>query len=143
MGLDFEKQFSGLQADMISVCLEYCERKCNQIFVHIICDDGNIFVDFFFCTNGKMQKRWEINNLDVAVSNMRQKEALSIIMQNAKKILELCKTDKKPMPTELKLVYDIEAGRLNADYNYDMVFSLDKSKRIISEEWFCQLANNN
>ena len=138
MDNSFEKQFSELQADMVSVCLEYSERKCETIFIHIICEKDSVFSNFFFRTNGIMRKKGKLSDMEPPVSMMRQKEALSIITNDTRKIIDLCGKSGKPMPTEFKLVYDVTAGSLKADYSYDPVTSPEKSDRIVSEEWFSQ-----
>ena len=42
------------------------------------------------------------------------------------------------MPTQIKLVYDVAANRLNADYKYDIIFSNYKKKTAydVLEEWY-------
>ena len=42
------------------------------------------------------------------------------------------------MPTELKLIYDVKSGKLQAEYKYDLVYSDDEVKTAddIAEEWF-------
>ena len=42
------------------------------------------------------------------------------------------------MPTQIKLIYDVAANSLNADYSYDIIYSNDKDKMAddILEEWF-------
>ena len=137
MDSNFEKQFSELQADMISICLEYSERKCETIFIHIICENESVFANFFFRINGIMRKKAKLNDAESSVSMARQKEALSIITKDTRKIIDLCEKNGRPVPTEFKLVYDVASGSLQADYSYEPVTSSQKSDRIVSEEWFC------
>lgn len=50
------------------------------------------------------------------------------------------------MPTEMKLIYDVRANRLKADYKYDLVYFNDpiKTADTIELEWFDQIrAENN
>lgn len=138
MNSSFEKQFSELQADMISVCLEYCERKSEMIFIHIICENNSIFSNFFFRIDGIMRKKGRLNDAAAPVSIVRQKEALSIITKDVREIISLCEKNGRPVPTEFKLVYDVAMGSLKADYSYESVTSSMKSDRVVSEEWFSQ-----
>jgi hypothetical protein len=121
----FEKQFSDLQADMVSVCLEYSERKCEQIFIHIICENDSVFTNFFFRIDGAMRKKGKLSDIDAPVSVVRQKEALSIITKDARKIVKLCNSAGKPAPTDYKLIYQVGAGSLKAEYSYDPITSAD------------------
>ncbi len=138
MNNSFEKQFSKFQANMVSVCLEYCKRKCEQIFIHIICENNTIFCNFFFRIDGVMCKKSKLLDKDLSVEPNIQKQALSEITNNAREIINLCETDGRPVPTEFKLIYDVGAGSLKAEYDYEPVTSQDKSDRLVSEEWFAQ-----
>ena len=138
MNSSFEKQFSELQADMISVCLEYCERKSEMIFIHIICENNSVFSNFFFRIDGIMRKKGRLSDTAAPVSIVRQKEALSIITKDVREIIGLCEKNGRPMPTEFKLVYDVAKGSLKSDYSYESVTSSMKSDRVVSEEWFSQ-----
>ncbi len=132
----FESQFSALQADMVSICLEYCERKAIEIFIHIICERDSIFTNFFFRMNGGMHKKGMLGDNIGTVSLPRQKEALSIITKNVKELIMLCENNDKPIPTEMKLVYDVQTGRLQANFSYDSVTTNEKTARDVTEAWF-------
>ena len=139
----FEKQFSELQADMISVCFEYCERKSDTIFVHFICENNSIFANFFFRIDGNMRKKGRLDDSGTPVSVMRQKEALSIITNDMRAILSLCDQNSKPVPTEIRIVYDVKKDSLRADYHYDQICSSEKTDRAVSDEWFDELSQEN
>ena len=143
MDNNFEKQFSDLQADMISVCLEYSERKCETIFIHIICENDSVFTNFFFRTNGTLRRKGKLSDTEASVSMTRQKEALSIITNNMREIISLCDKNSKPVPTEFKLVYDVAMRSLKAEYSYEPITSPEKSDRIVSDEWFSQQSGKN
>ena len=42
------------------------------------------------------------------------------------------------MPTQIKLIYDVAANSLDADYNYEIIYSNDKDKMAedVLEEWY-------
>ncbi|MCL2300762.1 MAG: hypothetical protein FWC27_11540 [Firmicutes bacterium] len=136
----FEKRFSELQADMVSVCLEYCAHQCEQVFLHVINEDESIFTNFFFRADGIMRKKSDLPGAAAPVSIERQKAALSAITQAARSAGKLCEAYGRPLPTEYRLVYDVAAGSLRAEYSYDPITSADKSCRAVSEDWFRQQA---
>jgi hypothetical protein len=49
------------------------------------------------------------------------------------------------MPTEIKIVYDVQANKLAADYKYDLVHTNDSNKTAssIARIWFEQIKNEN
>lgn len=132
----FETKFSELQADMIAICLEYCERKATEIFVHVIYERDSIFTNFFFRMKEEMYKKGMLGDGIGKVSFPRQKEALSIITNNYKELIFLCQNNSRPIPTEMRLVYDVRKGSLRANYSYDAITTNEKTARDVTEAWF-------
>jgi hypothetical protein len=61
------------------------------------------------------------------------------------KIIELkavCKQYDKPMPTEMKLVYNVKDGCLEASYQYELILGVGEGKTggEAAGEWYAQLA---
>ena len=44
----FEDYFSELQADMVSICLEYVENRAQKIFIYCSFEEGLVSSDFFY-----------------------------------------------------------------------------------------------
>ncbi|WP_058487118.1 hypothetical protein [Defluviitalea phaphyphila] len=63
---------------------------------------------------------------------------MNIINEDIEKIHKLCNEYKRPMPTEIKLIYDVKKNSLKAEYKYDMVYSNDPIKTAydVAMEWF-------
>ena len=128
----FEDYFSEIQADMVSIYI-YCSFE-----------DGMISSGFFYKVNSKIVKKNKLNDVIVDgqkkydVSIPRQKGAINIINDDIKALKRLCQEYQKEMPTQIKLIYDVAANSLNADYSYDIIYSNDKDKMAddILEEWF-------
>jgi hypothetical protein len=132
----FESRFSELQADMVSICLEYCENKSETIFIHVICGIENVYANFFFkMDDGKLYKKSNLGSLVSNASLQRQKATLSIIMQNTRDLIRLCESNNRPMPSEIKLIYNVPFGQLEAEYNYDSL-NRETTASEVSEEWF-------
>ena len=48
MGKMFEDYFSEIQADMVSICLEYVEKRAEKIYIYCSFEDGMISSGFFY-----------------------------------------------------------------------------------------------
>lgn len=146
----FENYFSELQADMVSVCLEYVDRKADKVYIYCSFEEMEISCDFFYCINGRVVRKHKLNN---AVSNeslrydtsiARQTDVMDIIIEDVERLYKICKEYKRDMPTEIKLIYDVNKNSLQADYKYDLIHSIDEQKTAddIVMEWFEEINNN-
>ena len=150
MGKMFEDYFSEIQADMVSICLEYVEKRAEKIYIYCSFEDGMISSGFFYKVNSKIVKKNKLNDVIVDgqkkydVSIPRQKGAINIINDDIKALKRLCQEHLKEMPTQIKLVYDVISNRINADYSYDIIFSDDQNKTAydVLDEWY-QLEKRN
>ncbi|MFE4351773.1 immunity protein YezG family protein [Peribacillus butanolivorans] len=148
---EFEDIFSELQADMISICMEYVEDRADKVYVYASCEEGIISSSFFYLINNKYVKSHKLNDAlengdeKYDVSTERGFMVLDIINDNVEKIKVLCKEYERDMPTELKLIYDTKSGKLQAEYKYDLVYTNDdiKTAHHLANEWFEEIKNNN
>lgn len=146
----FEDYFSKLQADMVSICLEYVEKRAEKIYIYCSCENGVIFSGFFYKIGVKIVHKHRLNDAlenndrEYDVSIIRQKKAINIINRDIEELKKLCQKYKRDMPTQIKLTYDIGANKLNADYSYDLIYSddADKISDDVFEEWY-QVEKNN
>lgn len=148
----FEDYFSELQADMVSICLEYVDNRAEKIYIYGSFEEGVVSSDYFYNINGKVLERHKLNDAlintekkyDTSVE--RQKGVIKILNTDIKSMLKLCKEYQREMPTEIKLVYDVSKNNLRVEYEYDLVYSNDPVKTAddIAMEWFekIQLENS-
>lgn len=148
----FEDYFSELQADMVSICLEYVDNRAKKIYIYVSFEEGLVSSDYFYNIDGRILERHKLNDAlintekkyDTSVE--RQKGVIKILNTDIKSILKLCNEYQKEMPTEIKLIYDVEKNSLKAEYKYDLVYSNDPVKTAddIAMEWFeaIRLENN-
>ncbi|RDX01176.1 DUF600 domain-containing protein [Listeria kieliensis] len=142
----FEDYFSELQADMVSICLEYVENTGDNIYIYCSYENNVYSVGYFYRINGKVKERHKINeelpNCDVSIG--RQKIVMQILMDDLKQINKVCQQFGRPMPTEMKLVYDIKKNSLEAKYQYDLVYSNDAKKTAddVEQSWLEEVENN-
>ena len=135
MGKVFEDYFSEIQKDMLSVCLEYANNKVDKVFVYASNENNVISSDFFFEINHKILKKSGLKDIDPAsydTSFQRQIACLKALTKDIKEIASLCKDHNRPIPTEIRLFYDTQTRKANANYQYDSVVA--KTKNGISED---------
>ena len=141
----FEDYFSELQAEMVSICLEYlndCNVELdtvNNIYIH--CSyERSIMCNLFFRINGEMTK---IHKVSSAIPHKkRPMEAIRHCNDTLKEINTICKQHKRPMPTEIRLVYDVLKNGLETAYKYEPICYVGKEVILaehIAGEWFEQL----
>ena len=149
----FEDYFSELQADIVSICLEYVENKADKIYIYCSFEERVISCDFFYCINDKVVRKNKLNdaiNVELEkfrydISVERQKGVMNIINDDIEKLYKLCNEYKREMPTEIKLVYDVSKNSLRAEYEYDLVYSNDPVKTAddIAMEWLDKIQLEN
>lgn len=140
----FEDYFTELQTDMVSICLEYVERRAEKIFIYCSYEANTLASGFFFKVNGKVVKKNKLNEAILGdekpfdVSIARQKGVINIINNNIIAIKDLCQEYQREMPTQIKLIYDVLENKLNVEYCYELVYSNDSSKTAydIVDEWY-------
>jgi hypothetical protein len=140
----FEDYFSELQADMISICLEYVENKADKIYIYCSYEHNSYIGSCFFNINNFILDRHELNkgaanqSFTYDTSVERQRMLLRIINEDIEKIFDLCKEYGKPMPTEMKIIYDVKKNSMKAEFKYDLVYSnkKDTSAMDICDKWF-------
>ncbi|KAF6586064.1 DUF600 domain-containing protein [Paenibacillus sp. EKM211P] len=146
----FEDFFSELQADMVSICLEYVNDRADKIYIYCSYEEGMISSDFFYRINNKVVERHKLNDAlssaekDVFVYDVsveRQRGVIKIINNDIEEIFHLCKKHGREMPTEMKIIYDVKLNKLTANYNYELVHTNHPVKTAddISMEWFEQI----
>ena len=111
MGKMFEDYFSEIQADMVSICLEYVEKRAEKIYIYGSFENGMISSGFFYKVNSKIVKKNKLNDVIVDgqkkydVSIPRQKGAINIINDDIKALKRLCQEYQKEMPTPVSYTH--------------------------------------
>lgn len=148
---EFEDRFSELQADMISICMEYVENRADKVYVYASCEEDMISSSFFYLINNKYVECHKVNDAlengeeKYDVSPERMFQVLQIIGEDIEEIETLCKEYEKDMPTEMKLIYDAKSGKFKAEYKYDLIHTNEDVKTAddFADEWFEEVKNNN
>lgn len=149
VGKVFEDYFSALQADMVSICLEYASNRADKIYIYCSYENQSLSSYFFYNINGTLVKKHRLNDalgpeagdFSYDTSPDRQSAAMDIINEDIEKIHKVCRHFNREMPTEMKLVYDVNGNSLTAKYRYDLVYSNDTEKTAsdVAVEWFDEI----
>jgi len=139
----FEDYFSELQADMVSICLEYVKNQGDNIYIYCSNESNMYSVAYFYKINGMLKKRGKVNEElpDCDVSGSMQKAVMDILMEDLRKIEEVCREFNRQVPTEIKMIYDIKKNSLKTEYQYELVHSNHPTKtaRAVEIDWFNEL----
>ncbi|MFP3888499.1 DUF600 family protein [Priestia filamentosa] len=131
--------------------MEYVEDRADKVYVYASCEEGMISGRFYYRINNTYVEAHKVNDAlknedeKYDVSTDRQFEVLNIIDEDIEKIEELCKEYGRDMPTEMKMIYDVKSGGFQAEYNYDLVHTINdvKTSSAFADEWFEEVKSNN
>ena len=144
----FEDKFMDLQADMVSVCLEYVDSKAEKIYIYASHENNSFFFNLFFQINGYIKRLNSVNDVlsesdKIDASVDRQWKVLDIGMEDLHAINTLCEENNRDMPTEFKLIFDVEKGSLETNYQYEPVWAdtKDKTDHNIFISWYEEVKN--
>ena len=136
MNKTFEDEFMDLQSGLISLCLEVVEEKVSKIYAYCSNEKKSKMFNVFFDVNG------EIKTLDqLGVSKELSFEFLRTGTEDLVKVDDICAKHNMPVPTEMKLYYDVKSGKFDAEYKYEEICSAKtgKSAGEVFIEWVSEL----
>jgi hypothetical protein len=142
----FEDYFSEIQADMVSICLEYVNGIADTVYIYGASEAGMITPDYFYCINGTIVQRHKLNDIgsfQYDVSPDRQRQVSRILIEDIEKLMELCDENKRDMPTQMKMVFDVKTRKFSAEYSYELMYLKypEKSYATIAQEWYEEVKN--
>jgi len=129
----FEDAFSDVQSGLISLCLEAVDENAEKVYAYCSIEEKSRTFNAFFCVNG------EIKTLDEITDNVALiRQFLEFGTGDLLEIKRVCKEHDRPVPTEIKMVYDVQSGHFEANYQYVPVCDgdMDKSSYDVFMEWF-------
>ncbi|MCU1781218.1 hypothetical protein NTD80_00505 [Pseudomonas sp. 13B_2.1_Bac1] len=144
----FEDIFSQLQADIISLCLEYADGKVNDIYAYCSIEDRIYAFDVFYNINGTLYQKHQLNDSTPSsfqsnydTSPERQSALLETGIQDLKNLQIILDEYDKPTPTEIKLHYNVDTGRLNSECKYEPIYTNHKTltSEDVFDDWFGQV----
>ena len=140
----FEAAFTSAQTEMVSACLDYIEGKGDALFIYASREGKAIHCDFFYDVNGQYYEKHKLPE-GYKCDILRQKKCLMELSYIMLDLVSICQRFEAPMPTEIKIRYDIKRNSLKAEYQYDNIYSVtsDKYANDIFDEWFNAVSSNN
>ena len=142
-GKVFEDYFTEIQADMIDICLEYIEDYADMIYIYCSTERNTLSADFFYRINGKCIEKEKVNEAEGPHPHYTSDldnifKVIEILVEDLEKLKSVCGKYSKPVPTEIKLYYDVKKRSLDGKYKYEAVYSMykDKLSDDVFEEWF-------
>lgn len=120
----FEDEFMEVQSGLISLCIEFVgENQIDNIYVYCSVEGKTSSFNAFFGTNKEIKM---ISEIECNMSRVMQ--FLRTGCQDLVKLKEVCVYHEKPVPTEIKMIYDVASGKFDTNYRYDEICSLKTGK---------------
>lgn len=138
MGKSFEDEFMELQSEFIALGLEVAERQVEKVYAYASIESKSKMFNAFFKIDG------EITTLNqLGISNKLMMQFLKLGTADLDKILVLCNKYNMPVPTEIKMYFDVKTSKYRADYKYDEICSanMGKSAGQVFMEWIEEIKN--
>lgn len=135
----FEDKFMEIQTDLISLCMEVTEGNVDKIFAYASIEKKSTMFNAFFEKNGEVVT---INQLNINMKKVM--EFLKVGTMDLQKVKKLCNEYEMEVPTEIKMYYDVDTRKYNADYKYDEVCSEKTgiSSGEVFMNWYNELKEN-
>ena len=132
----FEDEFMDLQTALISLCLEVTEKKVNKVYAYCSNEKKSKMFNAFFDVNGEVKT---LNQL--GVPNKLAFQFLKLGTEDLEKVDAICIKHNMPIPTEMKLYYDVTSGKYDAKYKYEEVCSAKTGKNAgeVFLEWVSEI----
>lgn len=131
----FEDEFMDIQSEIISLCMDYVDKNADIIYAYCAIEERmQSFNACFRC--GNELKRVE----DFDKSRPEKMKFLRDGSSRLFDIREVCANYNLPVPTQIKMIYDVNTGKFKADYKYEKVCT-DISADEVYDEWVEELKN--
>ena len=118
MNKSFEDEFLEVQAQIISLCVEFAENKADKVYAYGSIEGNSISFNAFFNIDGKIKTTNQI----VTDTDMIW-DFLDLGQSDLEKLIKICTCYGKPVPTELKMIYDCKSGKMDTKYQYESICS--------------------
>ena len=112
----FEDAFMDFQSTLISLCLEATGDTVNKIYGYCSNERKSKMFNVFFEADNMIKTLDEFD-----IPHETQFAVLRIGTKDLFKLDKLCEEYNKPVPRELKMIYDVRTGKFDASYKYEEV----------------------
>ena len=118
MNKSFEDEFLEVQTQIISLCIEFAENRADKIYAYGSIEKHSLSFNAFFNIDGKIKTTNQIVTDTDAIWDF-----LDLGQSDLEKLIKICTHYGKPVPTELKMIYDCKSGKIDAKYKYESICS--------------------
>lgn len=115
----FEDEFMDLQSEFISLCLELTGKTVDDIYVYISIEEKSKMFNAFFRVGNELKSLNQLN-----INNSLIMQFLKVGTEDIEKIKKLCNDYNMPIPSELKMYYNVNTCKYNVDYKYESICSV-------------------
>lgn len=132
----FEDEFMDLQSGLISLCLEVTKGKVDKVFAYGSNEKKSKSFNAFFEVNGEIRTLGKLG-----VPRELAFQFLKIGTDDVQKLDTIGEKYNRPVPTELKLYYDVLKKTFRAEYKYEEVCSARTGKCAgeVFDEWVAEM----
>lgn len=144
----FDTKYQELTKSIIDYAYEYVgfdDNNVDSVFVYCSYEENTYNVDYFFKIKGRLIERHKVNfdNLKYNISDEFQLEVIRAIRKDFTSIIELFKSYKRDIPTQIKMFYHPKTGKFNSKIDYNLHWSNtdDLLPEDVADLWFNELKN--
>lgn len=134
----FEDDFLYVQSRIIALCVEFADNKADKVYAYGSIEENSISFNTFFNIGGQIKTT---NNVVTDTDTIW--DFLDLGESDLEKIKEICIHYGKPVPTELKMIYDCKTGQIDTKYQYNSICSaktgIDSSEIFL--KWLDEVRN--
>lgn len=116
--ITFEDEFMEVQSDLLVLTLETIGKGVDKIYAYCSIEEKSRMFNTFFEIDGEIRT---LNQL-----GLDRKRAMQLLRTGTNKlehIKNVCSKYNNLSPTEIKLIYDVRSGKLDAQYQYEEICS--------------------
>ena len=135
MDREFEDEFMDAQSQIISLCVEFAGNRADKVYAYGSIEESSISFNAFFKIDGQIKTTnniaadtdsiWDFlkttNNIAADTDSIW--DFLDLGESDLEKIKQICIHYGKPVPTELKMIYDCKSGKIDTKYKYESICS--------------------
>ena len=114
MKTGFEDTFMDIQAGLIALCMEVTDGQVEKVYAYASIQKDSQMFNAFFEKSGKI-----VTLKQMGITPDLAMQFLEVGTEDLDKIRELCIENEMPVPTEMKMYYDVKSNQYHADYRYD------------------------
>lgn len=134
----FEDDFLDVQSRIIALCVEFADNKADKVYAYGSIEENSISFNAFFNIGGQIKTT---NNVVTDTDTIW--DFLDLGESDLEKIKEICIHYGKPVPTELKMIYDCKTSQIDTKYQYNSICSakteIDSSEIFL--KWLDEVRN--